>query len=65
MITYAPNSIAVEPEARPSNPSVRFTPLDDAAMMMKTQRKKKPSRSIPVSRMNDRSVDPPATRVNP
>ena len=53
MTTYAASTRAVEPAARPSRPSVRFTPFADAVMITNTQAKNAHPRNRPVSRMKE------------
>ena len=62
MKTYPESTRIEEPEARPSSPSVRFTAFDAAESIRNAQTTNttRPSFS-PVSRMNERSVDVPAT----
>ena len=56
--TYAPNTITDAPVARPSRPSVRFTPFDDAATITYAQSRNSPTgRTTALSRTNEMACD--------
>ena len=49
--------MAAEPHARPSSPSARLTPFEDAAMTAKTQSTNRGPRAMPSGRTKDTWVD--------